>query len=95
VKDVQVDTIWAMISTVNNSTISSIVGVIVRAMISTVESEQSFVPLPQLLVVDHMSAVSQTMISMPLISFPERVQKDDKVIEHFPFGNMVICLPKF
>jgi len=47
-----------------------------------------FFPFP---VVDDRSAVAGTMIYMPLISFPARVQEDGKVMEHlevmehFPF----------
>ena len=35
-----------------------------------------------------------TMIYMPLISFPAWLQEDGKVMEHFPFRNIVVCLPK-
>jgi hypothetical protein len=36
-------------------------------------------------VVDDRSVVAGTMIYMPLISFPARVQEDGEVMEYFPF----------
>ena len=40
------------------------------------------------------SAVAGTMIYMPLISFPARLNEDGEVMEHFPFLNIVVCPPK-
>jgi hypothetical protein len=51
-----------------------------------------FVPL---VVVDDRRAVVGTMIYMPLTSFPERVQEDREVMEHFPSQNIVVCPPKY
>ena len=45
-------------------------------------------------VVDDSSVVTGTMIYMPLIDFPARLQEDDNVMEHFPFRNIVVCPPK-
>ena len=64
----------------------SIVGSIVREL-----SLGLLCPFP---VVHDRSAVAGTMIYMPLISFPVRLQEDGKVIEHFPFRNIVVCPPK-
>ena len=36
-------------------------------------------------VVDDRSVVAGTMMYMPLTSFPARVQKHSKFMEHFPF----------
>ena len=63
------------------SIVCSIVGSIVGSAIITLElSLFLFFPFS---VVDK-SAVVGTMIYMPLISFPARVQEDGEVMEHFP-----------
>ena len=67
------------------------IGLIVGTAISTLEL--SLFLFFSFLVVDT-SAVVGTMIYMPLISFPARVQEDGEVMEHFPFQNIVVCLPK-
>jgi len=60
---------------------SAIIGSIVGSAISTLElSLFLFFPF---LVVDK-SVVAATMIYMPMISFPARVQEDGEVMEHFP-----------
>jgi len=59
---------------------SAIIGSIVGSAISTLEL--SLFVFFLLSVVDK-SAVAGTMIYMPLISFPARVQEDGKVMEHF------------
>jgi len=54
-------------------------------LMSTISSlELSLFLFFPFLVVDK-SAVAGTMIYMPLISFPARVQEDGEVMEHFPF----------
>jgi hypothetical protein len=69
----------------------AIIGSIVGSAISTLElSLFLFFPFS---VVDK-SAVAGTMIYMPLISFPVRLQEDGEVMEHFPFRNIIVCLPK-
>jgi hypothetical protein len=70
---------------------SVIVGsAIVGSAISTLElSLFLFFPF---LVVDK-SAVAGTMIYMPLISFPARLQEDGEGMKHFPFRNIVVCPP--
>ena len=70
---------------------SAIIGSIVGSAISTLElSVCLFFPFS---VVDK-SAVAGTIIYMPLISFPARLQEDGKVMEHLPFRNIVVCPPK-
>jgi hypothetical protein len=68
----------------------SIVGLIVDSVLSELSL---FLFLPYS-VVDERSAVAGTMIYMPLIIFPARVQEDGEVMEHFPSRNMVVCPPK-
>jgi hypothetical protein len=78
-------------SIVGSAIIGSIVGSIVGSAISTLElSLFLFFPFS---VVDK-SAVAGTMIYMPLISFPARLQEDGEVMEHLPFRNIVVCPPK-
>ena len=45
-------------------------------------------------VADDRSAIVGTMIYMPLISFPARLQEDGEVMEHSPFRNIFVCPPK-
>jgi hypothetical protein len=43
------------------------------------------------LVVNDRSAVVGIMIYVTVFDFPVRVEKDIKVMEHFPFGNIGVC----
>jgi hypothetical protein len=79
-------------SIVGSAIIGSIVGSIVGSAISTLEL--SLFLLFPFSVVDDRSAIAGTMIYMPLISFPARLQEDGEVMEHFPFRNIVVCPPK-
>jgi hypothetical protein len=90
-----VDLILAVIGALDDSTVGSIVGSIVGSAISTFGSELSLFLFLPFSVVDDRSAVTETMIYMPLISFPARVQEDGEVMEHFPFRNIVVCPPKY
>ena len=94
VRDFQVDLIVAAIGAHDDSTVGSIVGSIVGSAISTLGSELSLFLFLPFSVVDDRSAVAGTMIYMPLLSFPARVQEDGEVMEHFPSRNMIVCLPK-
>jgi hypothetical protein len=76
----------------------SIVGSVVDSafrgsVISTLDSELSLFLFLPFSVVDR-SAVAGTMICMPLINFLARLKEDGKVMEHFPFINIVGCRPK-
>jgi hypothetical protein len=71
-----------------------IVGSTVGCLISAPGSEVSLFHFLPFSVVDDRCAVAGTMIYMPLISCPARVQEDGKVMEHFPFRNIVVCPPK-
>jgi hypothetical protein len=73
---------------------SAIIGLIVGSVISALESELSLFLFLPFSVVDDRSVVAGTMIYMPLISFPARGQEDGKVMEHFPFRNIVVSPPK-
>jgi hypothetical protein len=73
---------------------SAIIGSIVGSAIIALGSELSLFLFLPFSVVDDRSAVAGTMIYMPLISFPARVQEDGEVMEHFPFRNIVVCPPK-
>jgi hypothetical protein len=64
---------------------SAIIGSIVGSAIIALGSELSLFLFLPFSVVDDRSAVAGTMIYMPLISFPARVQEDGEVMEHFPF----------
>ena len=65
--------------------VGSILCLIVGCAIIALGSELSLVLFLPFLVVDDTSEVAGTMIYMPLISFPARVQEDGEVMEHFPF----------
>ena len=86
------DLVLAAIGALDDSIVgSAIIGLIVGSAISTLEmSLFLFFPFS----VVNKSAVAGTMIYMPLISFPARVQEDGEVMEHFLFRNIVVCLPK-
>ena len=77
--------------------IDAIIGsVIIGSVISALESELShflYVSF-SFLVVDDRSVVAGTMIYVPLISLPARLQDDGEVIEYFLFQNIVVCPPK-
>jgi len=77
-----VDLVLAAIGALDDSIVGSIVG------------ELSLFLLFPFSVVDDRSAVAGTMIYMLLISFPARLQEDSEVMEHFPFQNILVCLPK-
>ena len=86
VRNFRVDLILAAIGALDDSIIGSIVGSIV--------GELSLILLFPFLVVNDGSAVVGTMIYMPLISFPARLQEDGEVMKDFPFWNIVVCPPK-
>jgi len=106
VRDLRVDIVLAAIGAFDDSIADSIVGLIeclieglivgsiVDSVFSTLGSELSLFLFLPFLVVDDRSAVAGTMIYMPLVSFPERVQEDGDVMEHFLFQNIVVCPPK-
>jgi len=71
-----VDLVLAAIGAPDDSIVGSIVG------------ELSLFLLFQFLVVDDRSAVAGTMIYMPSISFPARLQDNGEVMEHFPFREI-------
>jgi len=89
VRDFQLDLILAVIGALDDSTVGLIVGLIVGSAISTLGSKLSHFLFLPFSVVDDRSAVAETMISMPLISLPARVQEDGEVMEHFRFRNNV------
>jgi len=64
---------------------------IVGSSISALGSEVSLFLFIPFSVVDDRSTVAGTMIYMPLISFPARVQEVGEVMEHFLFRNIVVC----
>ena len=70
---------------------SAIIGLIVASAIITFEL--SLILIFPFSVVEK-SVIAETMIYMPLICFPARLQEDGEIMEHFPFRNIVICLPK-
>jgi hypothetical protein len=86
VRDFRVDLVLAAIGALDDSIVGSIVG-------SSVGEVSLFLLFP-FSVDDDRSAVAETMIYMRLISFPARLQEDGKVMEHFPFRNIVVCPPK-
>jgi hypothetical protein len=81
-----VDLVFAAIGALDDSFVGSIVGSIV--------GELSFFLHFPFSVDDDSAAVAGTMIYMPLIRFPVRQQEDREVMEHFSFGNIVVCPPK-
>jgi hypothetical protein len=64
----------------------------IGSVISTLESELSHFLFFPFSAVDR-SAVVETMIYMPLISFLARLKEDGEVMEHFQFLNKVVCPP--
>jgi len=82
VRHFRVDLVLAAIGALDDSVVGCIVG------------ELSVFLLFLFLVVDDRSAFTGTIIYVPLISLPARLQEDDEVMEHFPFQNIVVCLPK-
>jgi len=103
VRDFRVDLVLAAIGVFADSIVgsilgsivgSAIIGSIVGSAIIALGSELSLFLFLPFSVVDDRSAVAGTMIYMPLISFPAKVQEDGEVMEHFPFRNIVICPPK-
>jgi len=86
---------WIVVSVIIGSIVGSvIIRSLVGSAISALVSELSvFLFLPFSAVNDR-SAVVGTVIYMPLISFPARVQEDGKVMDHFPFQNIVVCAAK-
>jgi hypothetical protein len=67
---------------------------LVGSVISSLESELSLFLFLPFVVVDERSAVAGTMIYMPLIILPARVQEYGEVMEHFPSQNIVVCPSK-
>jgi len=97
-RDFRVDLILAAIDALHDwivgSIVCSILGWIVGSIVGSIVGELSLLLLFPFSVVDDRSAVTGTMIYMPLISFPARLQDDGEVMEHFPFRNIFICPPK-
>jgi len=85
-----VDLVLAAIGALDDS----IVGSIVSSIVGSIVGDLSLVLLFPFSEVDDRSAVAGTMIYMPLISFPWRLQEDGEVMEHFLFRNLVVCPPK-
>jgi len=89
-----VDLVLAAIGALDDSIVGSILGSIVGSSVGSIVGELSLFLLCPFSVDDDSSAVAGTMIYMPLISFPARLQEDGDVMEHFPFRNIVVCPPK-
>ena len=83
VRDFRVDLVLAAIGAFADSIVGSILGSIVGAIIALGSELSLFLFLP-FSVVDERSAVAGSMIYMPLISFPARVQEYGRVMEHSP-----------
>jgi len=75
--------VLAAIGAIDDSIVASIVGGL-----------SLFLICPFSVVCD-MSALVGTMVYLPLISFPARLQEHGEVIQHFPFRTIVVCPPKF
>jgi tetrahydromethanopterin S-methyltransferase subunit C len=86
--------VGSIVGSIVDSIVGSIVDSIVGSVVSTLGTEVSLFLFLPFLVVDDRSTIAGTMIYIPLVSFPARVQEDGKVIEHFPFQNIVVCPPK-
>lgn len=86
VRDFRVDKVLAVICAMDDSIVDSMVG-------STGGEQSRFLLFP-ILVVDDRTVVVGTVIYMGLISFPAKLEEDGEVMEHFPFRNIVVCLPK-
>jgi hypothetical protein len=78
VRDLRVDLVLATIGALDDSIVGSIVGSIVCEGVGEASLILRF-PFP---VVDDRSVVAGTVIYMPLISLPARVQEDGEVMEH-------------
>ena len=91
--DLRIDEVGGFLDAIVGVSEDSIVG-LVGSVISSLESKLSLFLFLPFSVVDERSAVTGTMIYMPLIIFPARVQQDGEVMEHFPFRNIVVCPPK-
>jgi hypothetical protein len=88
--DFRIEEVGEFVDAIVGVSEDSIVGLVVGSVLSEL-SLFLFLPFS---VVDERSAVAGTMIYMPLIIFPARVQEDGEVMEHFPSRNMVVCPPK-
>jgi len=84
VRDFRVNLVLAAIGAHDDSIVGSIVGCVVGSIVhSAIGSELSLFLF--FLVVKGRSAIAETMIYMPSISFPARLQEHGQVMEHFPF----------
>jgi hypothetical protein len=99
VRDFQVDLVWAVKAALRTEKaggfIDTIVGVSEESVIGSMTTHHKgelslFVFLRFSEVVDR-SAVAGTMIYIPLIRFPVRVQEDGEVMEHIQPRYMVVC----
>jgi hypothetical protein len=91
--DFRIEEVGGFVDAIVGVSEDSIVG-LVGSVISSLENELSLFLFLPFSVVDERSAVAGTIIHMPLIIFPARVQEDGEVMEHFPSRNIVVCLPK-
>ena len=94
IRDFRADVVLAGIGAFADSIVGSILGSIIGSAIIGLASELSLFLILPFSVGDDRSAVAGTMIYMPLLSFPARVQEDGKVMEHCPFRNIVVFPPK-
>ena len=88
------DLILAAIGALDDSIVGSIVCSNECSIVGSIVGELSLFVLVPFSVVEDMTAVAGTMIYMPLISSLGRLEEDGEVMEHFPFRNIVVCLPK-
>jgi hypothetical protein len=80
--DFRIEEVGGFVDAIVGVSEDSIVG-LVGSVISSFENEFSLFLFLPFSVVDERSAVAGTMIYMPLIIFPARVQEDGEVMEHF------------
>jgi len=84
----------AIVGVSDDLIVGSVVGsAIIGSVIITLHSELSIFRFLAFSVVGS-RAVAGSMINMPLIRFPARLQKDAEVREHFPCFKIVVYLPK-
>jgi len=91
--DFRIEGVGGFVDTIVGVSEDSIVSLL-GSEISSLESELSLFLFLPFAVVDERSAVTGTMIYIPLVIFAARVQEDGEVMEHFPSRNIVVCPPK-
>jgi hypothetical protein len=88
--DFRIEEVGGFVDAIVGVSEDSIVGLVVGSVLSQL-SLFLFLPCS---VVDERSVVAGTIIYMPLIILPARVQEDGEVIEDSLSRNMVVCPPK-